>query len=147
MARGESKLSPRRIEAAERQTQALELRKAGISYDAIAGRLGFAGAQGAYEAVKSALQRTQQEPADEVRRLEVERLDKLLTALWPEALKGNVQAVDRVLKIMERRASLLGLDAAKEVDIRLRVRELAEQEGLDPDEAVRAAEELLRMRV
>lgn len=30
-------------------------------------------------------------------------------ALWAEAINGDVQAVDRVLKIMEQQAKLLGL--------------------------------------
>ena len=35
----------------------------------------------------------------------------MLQGLWPRARKGEAAAVDRVLKIGERRAKLLGLDA------------------------------------
>lgn len=59
----------------------------------------------------SALRATLQEPADELRSLELERLDRLLLGVWSQAAKGNQGAVDRALKIMERRARLLGLDA------------------------------------
>jgi hypothetical protein len=35
----------------------------------------------------------------------------LLKAMWSKAMKGDVARVDRCLRIMERRAKLLGLDA------------------------------------
>jgi DNA-binding transcriptional MerR regulator len=116
----ESLTSPRRIAAVERQRQALELRKAGVSYAAIAERLLYRGPQSACEAVKAALRKTIQEPADDVRRLELERLDVLALAVWPQARQGNQGAIDRALKIAERRAKLLGLDAPtkQEIDVR-----------------------------
>ncbi len=106
----ESPLSVRRIEAAERQVQALELRKRGKTFQDIADSLGYATAQGAYLAVESGLKRTQQQPADSVRQLELERLDKLLDAMWDKATAGKDFSVDRVLAIMDRRARYLGLD-------------------------------------
>ncbi len=106
----ESPLSVRRVEAAERQTQALELRKRGKTFQDIADYLGYATAQGAYAAVEAALKRTQQQPADSVRQLEIERLDKLLDGLWDQATLGKELKVDRVLAIMDRRAKYLGLD-------------------------------------
>ena len=63
----------------------------------------------------AALKATLQEPADELRTLELERLDRLLLGVWGQAAKGNQGAVDRALKIMERRARLLGLDAPTKV--------------------------------
>jgi hypothetical protein len=63
----------------------------------------------------SAIKRTLQEPADEVRRIEVERLDKLMLSLWPEAQTGNIKAIETILGIMARRAKLLGLDAPTEI--------------------------------
>jgi len=51
------------------------------------------------------------ETAEEIRRLELERLDAMLFAIGPEVRKGSYGAIDRALKIMERRARLLGLDA------------------------------------
>ena len=113
---GESLTSPRRLTAAERQRQALELRKAGVTFETIATQLGYRNRSGAYKAVMSALRRTLQEPADEVRRLELERLDALLLALWSQARQGHQGAIDRCLKIAERRAKLLGLDAPAQID-------------------------------
>jgi hypothetical protein len=54
---------------------------------------------------------TIQEPADELRRLEAERLDALLEAVWPEAMTGRRSAVESALRIMDRRSKLVGLDA------------------------------------
>lgn len=47
--------------------------------------------------------------ADEYLALQLRRLDTLLNALWDEAKAGNVQKMDRVLAIMDRQSSLLGL--------------------------------------
>lgn len=99
------------VNALDRQLTALRLRRAGVPYADIAKELGYAGRDGAHRAVKAALRKTLQEPADELRALELERLDALQMALWPRAQKGDKVAIDQVLKIMERRAKLLGLDA------------------------------------
>jgi hypothetical protein len=109
----ESKTSEKRIAAVERKRQALELRKAGLTYQEIADRLGYDGPSGAYATIRAALRALVKEPAEELRDLEVARLDALLSGIWLEARKGNVSKIDRVLKIMERRATLLGLDAPK----------------------------------
>ncbi len=98
------------LEAIERQSKALELRKAGLSFDEIAKQTGYHGKAAAYKAVHTALQRTLREPADELRTLEAERLDCLLAGIWKLATEGEPGALDRILRIMERRAKLLGLD-------------------------------------
>lgn len=115
--RGEDAASPRRITAAEKRARALELRKAGATYDQIARQVGFSERGAAYRAVQTALLEITQEPAQEVRQLELERLDAMLLGLWPAARKGKEGAVDRVLRIMERRAKLLGLDAPVKADV------------------------------
>jgi hypothetical protein len=106
-----AKATPNRIAVAQREREALELRKAGKTFDEIAGALGYSERGGAAKAVSRALAATVQEPADELRRLEVERLDALWGALWPLAIDGQLGAVDRCLAVQARRAKLLGLDA------------------------------------
>ena len=95
----------------DRKLQALELRKAAATYQQIADQLGYRSASGAFNAVKAALKATLREPADELRELEAARLDAMLLPLWRRVQSGDERAVDRVLRIMERRARLLGLDA------------------------------------
>jgi hypothetical protein len=105
------------VAANDKQRDALLLRKQGMTYEAIADTLGYASPSGAYKAILSALQRTLQEPADDLRTLEGGRLDAMLEATWGPASRGIPQAVDRVLRILERRAKLYGLDAPVKQEI------------------------------
>ncbi len=107
----ESSTSVRRLQAIDRQFKALELRKAGASYPAIARQLGYKSPSGAYQAIMSAIKRTLREPADDVRKLELARLDDMLLAIWAQVKNGNFGAIDRAIKVAGRRAELLGLDA------------------------------------
>ena len=137
---GESKASEKRIAAAERRARALELRKAGFGYAMIARQLGYAGPSGAYKAIATALGALTREPARELLELELARLDDLLLGLWVDARKGNVHKIDRVLKIMQRRADLLGLDAptrfADVTDVRRDAEAIAAEIGKAGDPAV-----------
>lgn len=97
----------------ERQQKALELRRMGLGYAEIGAQLGIGKSQShrlVVEALEDAIAQINLD-ADHLRAEEVSRLDGMLRGLWPDARKGNLGAVDRVLKIMERRAKLLGLDA------------------------------------
>jgi len=55
------------------------------------------------------------EDAESIRFVELERLDALFVQAYRQATEGNLQAIDRCLRIMERRSSLLGLDKPVEV--------------------------------
>lgn len=57
------------------------------------------------------------EDAEKVRQLEVERLDFLLEKMMEQAADGDQGAVDRILRIQERRTRYLGLDAPTKADI------------------------------
>lgn len=95
-----------------RQRRALELHLAGATYDAIAKAIGYADHTGARTAVKAALAGAVSIADDEdVLHTELARLDAMLVGLWSGARRGDVAAIDRVLKISERRASLLTLAA------------------------------------
>lgn len=143
---GEPMTSERRLAAADRQRLALQLRKGGLDYRRIADQLGYDGPSGAFKAVTSALQKTLKEPAEDVRTLELARLDDLLTGLWPEVLPrrdpatgdtipANLAAIDRVVRVMERRAKLLGLDAPLRIDVTALVRQTVVRFNLSQDEA------------
>lgn len=105
-------------EVALKWAKAIDLRRTGLTYDQIAERLGYASRSGAYDAVMGGLRATLKEPADELRALESERLDALLAGIWEQATHGDLDCLDRALKIMARRAALLGLDAPARADIR-----------------------------
>lgn len=106
-----AKITKTTIATREQDGRCLELRKAGLTYERIAEALGLSDRSIAWKGVNRALQLTIQEPADELRKIEGERLDALLRAMWPQAMQGKGWAVDRCLSVMERRARLLGLDA------------------------------------
>jgi len=109
----------RRIAAHGRQVKALELRLAGCSYEQIASQLGYAGRSGAYKAVETALRQTLREPAEALRTISLERLDRVTLAIWRAANAGDLRAIDVLLRIEARRAKLLGLDAPAKLSFSL----------------------------
>ena len=68
-----------RVDAAERDAQALELRGAGLSIRQVARQLGCSTTT-AHRRIVRGLDRTLREPADRVRALELHRLDRLQAA-------------------------------------------------------------------
>ena len=113
-----------------RRTKLLALRRQGVRYDdERIMNLGYASTEAARRDLNRALEQHRDEEAAEVsiyRQQENERLDALLEAAWPRATQpspvldkeGNVvdhaldmRAVDTVLRLMDRRAKLNGLDA------------------------------------
>ena len=97
----------------KRQLEALDLRMRGFSFRVIGNKLDISHGQ-AYKDVMAELARLARErdgKVEELRQLELERLDMLLHALEPMARVGDTSAVTAYLKTMERRAKYLGLDA------------------------------------
>ena len=109
--RTESKTSPRRLAAAERQRQALALRTGGASFAQIAVALGFKSAPGAYYAVEAALKRVPAVEAHAHRALNLERLNTMRLQYWQRVLAGDLEAMEMELKTQAREAKYLGLDA------------------------------------
>lgn len=103
----------RKASTAERQSEALQLRRAGATYEQIATRLHYSGKSAARKSVHTAIGQIVEAPAKHVLLLELERLDAMLLGIWAKAKNGDVQAIDRCLRIMERRSSYLGLDCPK----------------------------------
>lgn len=104
--------APRLVLAAERRRQALELRREGHTYKEIGERVGFS-LTAARKAVHQGLDALNLESAElvaELRAIENARLDHFLRIIWPKIEEGNLGAIDRGLRIMERRAKLFGLD-------------------------------------
>ena len=103
-----------RENAAARRLQVLELRKAGASMRAIARQVGcsVSTAHKHLWAALGELATEQRGKADSLRTLELERLDRYLFALEPAISRGEPRAIAAAVRIMERRARFLGLDAA-----------------------------------
>lgn len=103
----------RREQVAARQHEAMVLRRAGAHYRQIAERLNVS-AMTAVRDVRAALRLTVEQTrasAAEHRALELSRLDSLLLGCWRNATNGDPQSIICALRIGERRAKLLGLDA------------------------------------
>jgi hypothetical protein len=107
-------LTARRVQQQLLQAEAIKLRVSGVSFPMIAERLGYSNSGSAYKAVERGLQNALRERgSEELRELELQRLDLLLLALWPRAMSGdrNWLVVDRILQIIDMRCRLLGLYA------------------------------------
>lgn len=112
-----NRTSARKIEAQERRRKAVELRRAGASYAHIAATLDMAPSS-VHKTVCKALAQLKDDIADQATLLqaqEADRLDHLQVKLWARAAGGDLAAIDRVLRLMERRARLLGLDAPQRI--------------------------------
>jgi hypothetical protein len=128
-------------ETAQRDAEIASLRGTGMTYQQIADRLGVS-KQSAHEGFRRALRDAVRQPTQEAIGLELDRLDVLWrTAITIMASKHIVSqngrvvrgddgqpiedpgprlaAIDRALRIMERRARLIGLDAPVRVDARI----------------------------
>lgn len=99
----------------ERQRQALEYRKLGVSYREIARAMHISPAT-AHDYVTDALQEITREPAEEVLALELDRYDQLLMGHFTAAAGGDTFATQQVLAIMARIERLHGVESPKEQD-------------------------------
>lgn len=128
------------IDSVNVDARACELRSRGWSYLRIGEELGIDGSA-AYERVQRGIARVINEPAEAARQFELERLDRLwikaeeiLEAEHIVVQHGKIvydpdtgstltdhtvplQAIGTLLKVQERRAKLLGLDAATKTQV------------------------------
>ena len=118
MAGPESTFSRRAVTAQVKEQQALELRLAGHTYDAIAAQVGYVSQRSAYRAVGRAFQRIRahtDETAEQLRQLEDTRYDRMLRAIDEQVQQGDLSAIDRALRISIARRKLWGLDAPVQI--------------------------------
>lgn len=135
------------IKTAERRAYILGLRKAGGTYRQIAAQaivhfgaenlpLGF-DARYAYKDVKRELDRLRTQMSvdvEAVRQLALERLNIAHLAIWQQVRDGHLGAIDRFLRISDRRARLLGLDAPEKHEHEGAVINVTFSGNLDPNE-------------
>ena len=111
-------------EQANRYTQVLELRKAGRTFDEIAEALNYADRSGAKHAYDAAIKRMGREAAEDLRELELYRLEDLWASAYARAINLPDDDHDAFLKfgshmlnISRRRSGLMGLDAPRQVEV------------------------------
>ncbi|UOE45484.1 terminase small subunit [Agromyces larvae] len=103
-------------ERAKRAQSALELRRAGIPVGRIREELGFASVRATENAIAAGMSAAAlQEDPNDIRRLELDRLDRLQAGLWGKAVRGDVTAVDRVLRLSELRMRFAGIPGDQRV--------------------------------
>lgn len=112
----------RDVNASQRVALAVKLRAQKVKYDDIAKACGYGSAGAAHKAVQRELERTVVQGVEELRREEMDSLERLELECWKrvqdkEFNKSMLFAVDRILAIKERRAKLMGLDIAKDNNI------------------------------
>lgn len=122
---GKAESDKKRIKAIEeRRAQAIELRKAGMTYRQIAEEIGYADASSAQKAVQEGLKEVLLDAgAEDVINLELARLDEYTLQVFAilrdedASYDQKLRALDRALMIAERRARYLGLDAPEKIDM------------------------------
>jgi hypothetical protein len=102
-------------EQIDRELAVVNLRRTGLTWEMIAREVGYASPAGAWKAYERACARTLEEPTAEARRIELDRLDALQYTYWDPAIAGNLRAADFVLKVIDRRAKILGIDAPQKI--------------------------------
>lgn len=112
------KLSAKALRTGQRRARALQMRLDGYTFLEIGQDLGIS-TSAAHKHVQKGLEnlaRDSEEKAQMLIMMECARLDRLHRANWGAAISGDdLPAVDRILKVMERRAKLLGLDAPNKI--------------------------------
>ena len=111
--------APTKADAVARKTRnkkIFELRMAGASEASIADVVGLSAPRVhriLHEIIDN-MNKTMEVRARHLLRMELERLDAMMLALW--ANKNDPRAGDTLLRIMERRAKYMGLDSPTKID-------------------------------
>lgn len=97
-------------EVLEKEAEVVKLRRGGLTWDLIAQRVGYKHPASARDAYMRASARIVRDDVEAIRRTEEDRLDLAQSAIWAKVLQGDLTAVNTLVRVMERRAKLLGLD-------------------------------------
>jgi hypothetical protein len=108
-----------RAESAIKRAKIIEMRMAGASLERIGEEIGLS-----HEGVRYhqqawlAEQTPSAEQTEELRQLQAAQIDALTAKLWPMLATEDYLAVnDRIVKLMDRKARLMGLDLERNVNI------------------------------
>lgn len=101
-----------------REQRTVEMRIGGSNYREIGEAIGVTDEAARQMAIRvlQRLEMVANESGEELRRLDTERIDRMIQGLWQKACLGNVQAVDRVIRLMERKARLWGYEMPVRVE-------------------------------
>jgi hypothetical protein len=102
-------------ETLETQRTAISLRAAGLTWRDIGQQLGIDHAW-AYRLVQDGIRENIAQDVATMREEDDARLTKLLAAAWRPAMAGDTRSILAVVRILERRSRLWGLDAPVGID-------------------------------
>jgi hypothetical protein len=80
----------------------------GRSYDQIAREVGYANCGAAHRVVAKAWSERLADDIDQLREMELARLDALQASMWAKAENGDLRAVNAYVRIIDKRCRLLG---------------------------------------
>lgn len=104
----------------EQARLAYEMRQDGKSWYSIAKALGLtesAASQSVSRAMEQAAGYVSEQAKRNLLALEVTRLDRLQEVVWPQAMQGNLRAMDMALRIIMARAKVQQLDVIPDTSI------------------------------
>jgi hypothetical protein len=105
----------------QRRYDAWQMRLRGTDWQQICKTVGYSSVKVAQVEVRAyiteSMVRIDAEHREEVLHTELARLDELMDAVWDMAMTGDTKAVDSVLKVINTRMKLLGLDTQQEVTV------------------------------
>jgi hypothetical protein len=114
-------LKPVGSDTEQRRYDAWQMRLRGTDWQQICKTVGFSSVKVAQVEVRAyimeSMVRIDSEHREEVLHTELSRLDELMDAVWDMAMTGDTKAVDSVLKVINTRMKLLGLDVQQEVTV------------------------------
>lgn len=109
-----------RAKVAERRRSAIQMVLAGLDYETIAERLGYASRGAAHTDVTRALSANLADlkaEAATLREVQARRYHRLLAAVWPKAVKGDLKAVETAARLTDRVVRLYGLAEPDKLDL------------------------------
>jgi hypothetical protein len=112
----------RKTDAAEREKRRLKVAanlKAGLNYRQMAEALdvSLGTVAGDVKILFNRWRKEQVSDIDDHITLQVVQVDTTINAIWDRVTKGELPAIDRMLKLQERKSKLLGLDQPQAIDM------------------------------
>ncbi|WP_298209430.1 hypothetical protein [Ferrimicrobium sp.] len=129
-----------KLEVANKRATALELRLQGMTYRQIGDAMGIADSS-AHDLVTAALREIPAPGVELLRREQGETLRLMLRHLWPRIERGEPRAIEVGVRILERQAKLLGLDAPAVKQVEVITKEAIEAAILDLEREIAELEE------
>ena len=135
-----------KLVAAENRVKAIDLRKSGLTLEAISIEIGVSVTM-VHKYLSKALQELAKLNLNETieyRTLQLNRLESLLTPVYQAALEGDLQAMDRAVKIVNSLTDLMGCKVQSNLAV---VTPNEEQYRSDPYLHLKISEEEIEARI